>query len=151
MNWLIVFLATKLYAVVVVAGLLVYLWGTPVVRRGLFRVSLLTLPLAFVTSRIANFFIENPRPFVDGHMTALIEHAPDNGFPSDHTLLVMTVAAIVYTQNKFAGIVLSGLGILVGAGRVLSGVHHTIDIIGSITIAFAATYLSVFILRRSLN
>lgn len=147
MNWLIVFLATKLYAVVVVAGLLVFLWSKPVCRSRLLKVSVLTLPLAFVISRIANFFIENPRPFVDGHMTALIEHAPDNGFPSDHTLLVMTIAAIVYTQNKFAGIALIGLGILVGAGRVLAGVHHTLDIIGSIVIAFAATYLSVLLLR----
>ena len=148
MDWFVVFLATKLYLVVVVAGLLVFLYGTRAGRKNLFRVSLLALPTAFILSRLANFLVESPRPFVDGHMSALIEHAPDNGFPSDHTLLTVTVGAIIYTQNKLVGSILILLGILVGIGRVLSGVHHAIDIVGSITIAFVATYLAVLILRR---
>jgi len=94
--------------------------------------------------------IYNPRPFMDEHAGQLIAHAPDNGFPSDHALLVFTVAAIVYTQNKFIGSVLIGLGVLVGIGRVVAGVHHTIDVLGSVLIAFAATYIAVLILRRSI-
>ena len=81
-------------------------------------------------------------------MIALIEHTPDNGFPSDHALLAVTVGAIIYTQNQLVGSILIGLGVLVGISRVLSGVHHTLDIMGSIAIALAATYIAVFILRR---
>lgn len=148
MDWLIVFLATKLHAVVAVAALLVFLLSTQAGRRDLFKVSLLALPLAFVASRLASLLIERPRPFVDGHMSALIQHAPDNGFPSDHTLLAVTISAIAYTQNKLVGSILIVLGVLVGIGRVLAGVHHSLDVFGSIAIAFSATYLAVFILRR---
>lgn len=148
MDWFIVFLATKLHVVIVVAALLVFLYASRKQKIEFTKVSLLTLPIAFIVSRIASRLIENPRPFVDGHMIALIEHTPDNGFPSDHALLAVTVGAIIYTQNQLVGSILIGLGVLVGISRVLSGVHHTLDIMGSIAIALAATYIAVFILRR---
>ena len=147
MDLFVIFLATKLYMFVIAIGAAVYLWSSRLGRARLRNVSILALPLAFVISRIANALFENPRPFVDGHMTALIAHAPDNGFPSDHTLLTVTIGAIVYTHNKLAGLILIGLGILVGTGRVLAGVHHIIDIVGSVVIAFFATYVAVYALR----
>tara|TARA_B100000508_G_scaffold4874_3_gene3879 strand:+ start:812 stop:1267 length:456 start_codon:yes stop_codon:yes gene_type:complete len=148
MDWFIVFLATKLHVAIVLAAFAVFIYASRKQKVEFIKVSLITLPLAFIVSRIANFLIENPRPFVDGHMIALIEHAPDNGFPSEHTLLAVTVGTIVYTENRLAGSVLIMLGVLVGTGRVLAGVHHTIDILGSTAIAFAATYLTVLMLRR---
>lgn len=149
MDLLTIFLAAKLPIVIVVIALLAFLCADYKQKRGLVNVSVIILPLAFVMSRIANLLIENPRPFVDGHMSALIYHIPDNGFPSDHTLLAVTIGAIVYTQNKVIGSILIGLGILVGVGRVLAGVHHAIDITGSVIIAFVSTYIiSILILRR---
>lgn len=149
MDWLIVFFATKLHAIIVAAALLVFSYAKRSVKLMLFKISLITLPLAFLVSRLLSALIYNPRPFVDGHAEQLIAHMPDNGFPSDHALLVFTIAAIVYSQDKLVGSVLIGLSVLVGIGRVAAGVHHVIDILGSVLIAFAATYVAVRILRRS--
>lgn len=146
MDTIALFLATKLHIVVVVAAVLMFLYVKQ--KRVLLQVTVLTLPLAFAVSKIANIFIENPRPFVDGHVSALIQHAPDNGFPSDHTLLAVTLGMILYTQNKLVGGIFVALGMLVGVGRVLVGVHHVADVVGSIVIALVATYCSVFILRQ---
>lgn len=148
MDLVIVFFATKLYIVIVVAAVLVFLYSSRQLQRSLFLKALITMPLAFVISRVAKLFVDSPRPFVDGHMVNIIAHTPDNGFPSDHALLVFTVAAIVYTQNKVVGSVLIGLGVLVGVGRIAAGVHHTIDVLGGVLIAFVATYIAVLILRR---
>tara|TARA_B100000745_G_scaffold292321_1_gene233053 strand:+ start:2179 stop:2655 length:477 start_codon:yes stop_codon:yes gene_type:complete len=148
MSEFIIFLATKLYVFVVVGALLTFLYVSLQQKRELIKVSIITLPLAFVLSRVVKIFIQSPRPFVDGHMVNLIPHIPDNGFPSDHALLVFTVAAIVYTQHKKIGILLFALGIFVGAGRVFAGVHHTLDIVGSFVIAVAATCIAVWMLGR---
>ncbi len=148
MEWLWLFFATKLHGVVVVAGVLAFIYATGRQKSELLRTSIIVLPIAFVVGKLASVIINSPRPFVDGHMSTLISHIPDNGFPSDHTLLAVTVGAIVYTQNKVVGSILILLGILVGLGRVLTGVHHPMDVIGSVAIAFAVTYVTVLILRR---
>ncbi len=85
------------------------------------------------------------------HVQPLITHAADNGFPSDHTLLTMTIASILFLYNKRLGIVLAILAVIVGYSRVLAKVHHPVDIFGSIVIAIIATYISSKFLVKRLN
>ena len=101
----------------------------------------IALPLVFVASRTASLLFENPRPFLEYDFVPLIAHVADNGFPSDHALLVFAVASIVFAFNKQVGIGLFVLAVLVGTGRVLVGVHHVIDIVGSFVIAAMVTYI----------
>ena len=130
MNWVWILGATKLLGLVVAADLLTFLYAPTTEKRKLFVTAFFALPIAFVVARLSSLIIYNPRPFVDGHMSALIPHITDNGFPSDHTLLAVTVAAIVYTHHKSVGSVLIALSLMVGVGRVLTGVHHVIDVLG---------------------
>lgn len=106
------------------------------VRIALF--GLFSLCLSFVLSLIAAKLYNDPRPFAVGHFTPLITHSFDNGFPSDHTLPSATVAAIVWKYDKKAGTILLILAIIIGVARVLVGVHHVIDIIGSVVIAIVS-------------
>lgn len=114
-------------------------------------------PIIFLISRLVGKFYYDPRPFVVGHFAPLILHAPDNGFPSDHTLLSGALAAIIYPFNKKVSIVAWIFTILIGISRILAGVHHPIDIVGSIAIAVLAGLLvyhglfSRFNQRRSKN
>lgn len=108
----------------------------------------LALILSFALSRIAGHFYYDPRPFVVGGFTPRIPHVPDNGFPSDHTLLFATLAAILwYYSKKYAvGLWIVALG--VGAYRVYGGVHHWRDIAGSLVIALAAAFVARAIIGR---
>ncbi len=101
---------------------------------------MISLPLAYVLAKIAGHFYINPRPFVVGHFIPLVQHGADNGFPSDHTLLAASLAAAVTLIRPRVGIALWIIAIVVGICRVLAGVHHGIDIIGSIVIASLAVY-----------
>ena len=148
MNGLIIFVASYLYlvSVAVFAGYFFYTHGGR--RRRFLLFSIFTLPLSYLTSLLAGLLYYDPRPFVVLHITPLIYHAADNGFPSDHALLTGTLAAIVTVFNRRLGVLLWILAILVGAARVVAGVHHSIDILASFGIAIGATVTVSILLKR---
>lgn len=90
--------------------------------------------VAFLASLVANRFIQDPRPFILGRFTPMIPSATDNGFPSDHVLLLAATAAVTMVASLRAGL-LGLLGaVLVGLARVYVGVHHLADVAGSVVI-----------------
>lgn len=104
---------------------------------------------SFVLSRIAGRLFDNPRPFVVGHFVPLVPHAPDNGFPSDHTLLAAWLAVVVYRLHRPTGMAFMVGAVLVGLSRVAAGVHHPIDIVGSLVIVGIVAGLVALVQRRS--
>ena len=108
------------------------------------RLALFAVPagvLTYVLGFIGSHLYFDPRPFVVGHFTPLISHAPDNGFPSDHTLLASAFAAVGMFWRRWLAVVLWLLAILIAVSRVYVGVHHPIDVIGSMVFALVATGL----------
>ena len=95
-----------------------------------------SLPLTFILGMLLREIYINPRPFVINGFEPLIHHAPDNGFPSDHVLLVAALASVVTFYSKKYALWLWLVTLLVGLSRMYVGVHHSIDILGSIFIAF---------------
>jgi undecaprenyl-diphosphatase len=81
---------------------------------------------------------------VVGNFTPLIPHAPNNGFPSDHTLLVSAIAAICSFYSRRVGVILWVIALYVGISRVYVGVHHPVDIVGSAVIAVTVSLLVFF-------
>lgn len=105
--------------------------------------------MAYLIAKISALFINDPRPFVARHIQPLIPHVADNGFPSDHTLLTMTIASIIYAYNKKLGVALFVIAGLIGITRVLANIHHPLDIIGATVIAIGATTI-VFSIEKKL-
>lgn len=95
----------------------------------------LILPLSYLFALAARALWSNPRPFVVEKFAPLIAHAADNGFPSDHVLLAAALAAAVGCFDRKVSIYMWVLAILIGASRVAAGLHHAIDIVGSLAIA----------------
>ena len=105
---------------------------------------LIALALAYIGSRLYH----NPRPFVVGHFTPYFSHGNDNGFPSDHMLLASVLAFMCLKYSKLWGWVLIVLAILIGTSRVIAGVHHSIDIIGSAVFAALGITLAQVVISR---
>ncbi len=135
-------IGTAQYLVIIVGLIvaIVTLLSEKPVRRNMIKLAILSFLIAFLIAFVAGIFYYDPRPFVVEHIDPLIPHQPDNGFPSDHTLIAMVMAATVFVFRRKLGILLGVLGILVGISRVVAEVHHPIDIVGSIVIAIMATY-----------
>lgn len=91
--------------------------------------------LAGALGFLGNQLYYDPRPFVVGHFTPLIQHVADNGFPSDHTLLVSAMAAVGMYWNKWLGVVLWIIAATVAYSRVYVGLHHPLDVMASMVFA----------------
>ncbi len=110
-----------------------------------------SLVLTYALGVLAGRLYFDPRPFVVGHFTPLIPHAPDNGFPSDHALLVSAIATVGSYWNWKLGAVLWIIAIIIAVARVYVGVHHPVDVIGGIVIALVATTAVYVSLRYGMH
>ncbi|HWY79170.1 MAG TPA: phosphatase PAP2 family protein [Candidatus Sulfotelmatobacter sp.] len=148
MNTIIIICANYLYLLSIILSLFILWKTTKKVRISIITLSVLSLPLAFILAKVAGYFIYDPRPFVTEHIKPLIAHTADNGFPSDHTLLTMTIASIIFAYHKKLGITLFAISLLTGTARILAHVHHLFDIIGATAIAIVATTV-IFLIKKT--
>lgn len=139
-NLIIIFAAKYLF----VCSVLVFLYYGYTTRdkTKFIRFVVLCGVLAFFLSRLASVLYYNPRPFMLTGIPPLVAHGPGNGFPSDHSLLTGTIAAIVTVFNPYLGAFLWLVALVVGVGRVFADVHHYVDVFTSFAIA-AVSVLSV--------
>jgi undecaprenyl-diphosphatase len=135
MNLIIIFAAKYLFLVSIILGG-IFFYRLEATRKKKFIVfSLASFALSFIVAKLLGAIFNNPRPFVSDHITPLIAHAANNGFPSDHTLLTMAIAAVVFMYNRKLGAVLAVISLFVGSARVVASIHHQADILGAIGIA----------------
>lgn len=79
-----------------------------------------------------------PRPFEIGLGLNLMNHAPENSFPSDHATLMFALGvSLTMSPLRKAGLFLLHLGLAVGWGRVYLGAHFPFDILGGAVIGAA--------------
>ncbi len=143
----IAFVAEYLYIVIVALELLYLAVFRRTRWKEILRAAVWIGLIALVLSQVAHQLIQDPRPFLQSGASPLIPSSKDNGFPSDHTLLLGVSAAIVLTVSLPMGAVGLLAALAVGMARVYAGVHHTADILGSLLIAlmsFGVSQLSAW-------
>lgn len=92
----------------------------------------ISFPLTYGLLKAIGHFYYDPRPFVVGHFTPLIPHEANNGFPSDHTFIAAAISGLLWPLTRPLSLICWALTAFVAASRVYVGVHHPIDVIGSI-------------------
>jgi undecaprenyl-diphosphatase len=142
LDTLAVFGASYLYIVLLAVALVWFLLQPRAAKLEMIAWGVVALPVMYVLLIVAGTVYYDPRPFDVGHYTPLIPHSPDNGFPSDHTLLCSATSSIVFFYNKKMSALLWAMAALVGASRVYTGLHHTTDILASAIMAVAVSYLA---------
>ena len=147
MDVVFIFFAKYLFVLSLTISGLYFLTQERNVKKQIILFAVSSLLFSYVLALAASHFYFNARPFVVEHFIPLIPHAPDNGFPSDHALLVSSIAIIGLYLNKRLGVLLSAIAVLVMAGRVYVGVHHVIDVVASAGISLFAVTLVYFLVR----
>lgn len=138
MNNVIIYCAK--YLVFVIPLLMVWAWALQSRRRKIQMIAAAILAgiIAYGLAKIAGHLHSNPRPFVSDGTPALFSHANDNGFPSEHTVLAMTLTTVLYFYWRRLAVVSLVLTSLVGWSRVAAHIHHGIDIWAAIGIGLIA-------------
>lgn len=148
MDLLIVLAGKYLYLIVIlIAAGWVFLKAKNQIKD-IAKLILVSFPAAYIAAKVIGHFYYNQRPFVVGNVKPIIDHAADNGFPSDHTLLAMTVSAVIFSYNKKLGIFLAILTLATGYARVAAGIHHQIDVLAAAAVAIVAVYMAAKILNQ---
>lgn len=147
MDTLYVFGAKYLFIASPLIGLLFFLRQPLDVKKKMILFSAVTIPVIYLLAFGAGSLYDNPRPFVVEGIIPLVQHEANNGFPSGHTLFTAAIAAVVYFFNRRIGNILLLISIVVGMSRVAAHVHHSIDILASVIIAFGVAYISCIALR----
>ncbi|HRH25708.1 MAG TPA: phosphatase PAP2 family protein [Parcubacteria group bacterium] len=133
MNYFFIFGAKYLFFLSVIIAAIYFFKSLD--KRKLFKFGVIILPVSYIFGLVARTLYYNPRPFVTENFTPLIDHVADNGFPSDHTLFVASLAVWTTLFNKKLGLVLWCIALVVAISRVYVGVHHPVDVLGSIVIS----------------
>jgi undecaprenyl-diphosphatase len=131
------------YLFVAVTLIFVYAWLVAP-RRYKIEIASATIiasVLALIFKLIGSKLYYDPRPFVTHHLRPLVIHAPDNGFPSEHTIFCITLASVLFLYRPKLGILAFIVGLVVGAARVGAHIHSPIDIIGGALMGAAAGYI----------
>ena len=111
------------------------------------RQALIAATVAGLTGLLINQLIGlawyHPRPFAAGLGRALIAHAWDSSFPSDHLTLIWAIASslALHRQVRFAGWAIALLGVPVAWARIYLGLHFPLDILGAALVALCSTWL----------
>jgi undecaprenyl-diphosphatase len=134
-----------LYALALVAALV---WLTlDRAGKAAFAVqAVIGLALVGIGILVAAHLHTDPRPFVhDPNSKPFFAHAPDNGFPSDHSAAAGLLAALVFRWRKPAGVLVAAGGAVVAWSRVAAHVHHLQDVVAGLLIGAAAGALAVWL------
>ena len=142
MSNIIIFGAKYLYLAAIIVAVLYFLKQPREIKKKIIILGLVSLPVIYIVAKLAGLLHYNSRPFVVGNFTPLIPHADDNGFPSDHTLILAAIASLLYPFNKKISLLLWFITLAVGLSRVFAGVHHLVDIFASIIIAISIAALT---------
>lgn len=146
-NNLFIFGAKHLYIATILIALFYFLKQPKETKKKIIILGLVSLPIMYAVAKLIGLFYYDPRPFIDGNFTPLIPHADDNGFPSDHTLFVAGIASVIYPWSRKISLILWIITLIVGLSRVYVGVHHTVDILGSIAIAILISALTYWVIK----
>ena len=146
-NLIFIFGAKYLHLIIIIISFVWFLAQPRERQKEILIIVCAYLPLVLLISWAVSLLYYNPRPFVLGHFQPLIPHKADNGFPSHHMLLASSVAAATFIFNRRLGLVLWALAAFVGFSRVYAGLHHIIDVAGSILISIIALTLACFLVR----
>jgi undecaprenyl-diphosphatase len=148
MEALIIFCAKYLFLSSLLVSGWFFLNQSKETKKVLAKFYLFTLPLTYGLGLTARSLWFNARPFVEKNIEPLIKHSADNGFPSDHTLLLAALAAGMFYFDKKIALVLWIITLIVGISRILAQVHHFADIFGSILIALISALIVYFVLEK---
>jgi undecaprenyl-diphosphatase len=96
--------------------------------------------LALLAGQVLSHVVVEQRPFVTHpHLVrALVPHASDSSFPSDHATAAFAIATAIWLRRRTIGAVALVLAAALAVGRVAVGVHYPGDVLAGATLGTTA-------------
>ncbi len=141
---LIVFLASYLPYVLIVAAVIFLFWHTENKKgklREIFFVFVVAL-LAWLLATLIKNLVHTLRPYaVLDAVYKLFQPNDIFSFPSGHATFFAALATSLYLRHKKVGLIFALGALLIGLARIVSGVHFPLDILGGFALGLGLAYL----------
>lgn len=105
--------------------------------------SLVAAGLALAAAEVLKYICGTSRPFMNGAVEALISIRANGAFPSSHTAALAALATVLLPKQRELGLILLLGSIVVGACRILVGVHYPVDILGGFVLGVGVGWFVV--------
>lgn len=137
-------IANRLILLVPCALAALWLWGGQAQRDLALKV-LASIGAALFVSYLCGALWPQPRPFVLGLGQAFFPHKATSSFPSNHTIIIATMAFALIFDRRWAGwgVITLLLAAIIGTSRVYLGVHFPLDIAGGLVLAPVAAGVAI--------
>lgn len=134
----------------VFVGLVFLLFWSPRAgaRRAVLSAFLSAIIARFIIVELIRWLWQRPRPFVENHITLLLEKTNEASFPSGHAAFYFAIAAVVYFYNKKIGLLFLIAAFFISVGRVFSGLHWPSDILAGALVGIFSGWLVVNLAKR---
>jgi undecaprenyl-diphosphatase len=141
-----------LFAVLLVIGYLLARRMPDALRRVSADVwTAIAVVVAVAIGQPINHVVKRTRPEFALHLPALIPHANDYGFPSDHATAVGACAAGLWLVNRWLAGIATLLALILAFSRVYVGVHYPGDVAAGLAlgavVALGGALVAVPVLR----
>ena len=148
LNPAIVFLAE--YMVYILALIILAYWFTGSRKSRMMVIqAMVAFVIAEVIGKIAGKFHLNYQPFaVLPDVNKLVDHAVDNSFPSDHTILFFSICFSFSLVRKKAGWLWLILAFCVAISRIWVGVHYPFDVAVGALIGCISAVISYWLVPK---
>ena len=103
---------------------------------------------SFLLNQLAALIHFRERPFLQTGTHRLVNPLSEKSFPSDHAAVAFAIAVAIFFYNKSLGVFLLLLGILIGLGRIYTGVHYPLDILGGAFVGIFTAVIFNWVLRK---
>ncbi|MDD5952967.1 MAG: phosphatase PAP2 family protein [Oscillospiraceae bacterium] len=102
--------------------------------------------LSFLLVTLLRNALNRPRPFERFSYEPLLKHGSGKSFPSRHTACAVAIAMACWYLHPAFGIPMMVLAAGVGVSRVLTGLHHIVDVLagGAISVALGLLGYLIF-------
>ncbi|KYD06662.1 undecaprenyl-diphosphatase [Heyndrickxia sporothermodurans] len=105
--------------------------------------------IAEVLGKIAGKLYSHHQPFAElPHVNKLVEHAIDNSFPSDHSIIFFSICFSFFLVRKKEWWLWIVLAILVAISRVMVGVHYPVDVATGALLGIISALIAYWIVPK---
>nr|WP_208752154.1 undecaprenyl-diphosphatase [Bacillus cereus] len=148
LNPAIVFLAE--YMVYIFALIILAYWFTGFRKSRMMVIqAMVAFVIAEVIGKITGKFHLNYQPFaVLPDVNKLVDHAVDNSFPSDHTILFFSICFSFWIVRKKTGWLWLILALCIAISRIWVGVHYPFDVAVGALIGCISAVISYWLVPK---
>jgi undecaprenyl-diphosphatase len=115
-------------------------------------VMIMVAGVAWFIADILKGVFDTVRPFVDDpNVMQLFPKDADGAFPSGHATFFSALAMTMWFYNRKVALWLIASALVIGVGRVISGVHWPGDILGGYVLGILVSVVMHFVIQKFLN